>query len=1057
MSTENIDPARAAGSAKHVAQTAQKPLSAAQEHNMTGLTPQHQAKGDIEKDTAAQSKSRSRPVIKMKRTGHSGPFPLPGRSLLSPGTPTEGAKKPRAHCHRVSPVPLPVIPGMNDARPNPGAEIQSSIPHSESAIGSLKSNGSPKTATKSTAAIRPAVETSQTPPAPPTPSPIEQELPPTSTDTAQSHDEMSHPTVSQTKPTSQNSQVAIPPEIQHIFDSALDDESYKVWKDEFGNRVPTAGALLPAGYQKLDHPEFPWICPVRACRKMLPTLMGLGKHFCNSHRAAQLNDNLDGTLTDLGTYANPNAGNGKYSGSFAKPPIIVSKKAMTLAEAPMLEPTLHYRAALKFNKPTVPQRGGPYRRSGATETPIEDDEASSEVTDEATAKALHMANPDRPYDTWPDGSGVLVPVPGGLFPDGYKQDDTIPGLPWICPIRSCRHVFRDSHGLGYHLKTLHSGCRLNDNLDGTLSILSTDDVETPPVIVSRIPRDHEPIVAPSSFLSESSQSKKARRLSGVPGHTGKESPVPASPVPAASAASQTESSPDIEPHIISDVGIDLAADGRPYRQWWSETGELISMAGALIPDGYKLDDSSPHGPWICPVRSCRALCRDRRALGHHFMATHRSDELNDNSDGTFSVVGSHQGAAARVVSRKPLNPNNPPVAAPRLPPNCLESRKGGTVPFKEPSTDESTKPSTYANPEPFIEQPMESSSTANTPSADPGKPERLWSQVCLQVGKESSVPDIPELKALLKLPQVRDLAVTHKLPQDLSLKQVSGLIIQAVGEENPTPCTECRRHEVPYSTCVSVPEQAVKLVFGYLGTSSRSCANCTIRKQSSACSLRKLSTLPWNLLPQSKRRMKRKFDDMTELDDEDSVADLASEGTAGRRRTRGAPALSNTSDLWDVDDDHGDEEADTQQPPPLEPKSKIVTLRTRAASHSTAPESNLQMEQWEKYDGRVGKLADGKYFQTTVNLFYSTYSYSLPRPPKTRSLPETKLDHRQPSSRRLLDNLPHTKPIRLPLRHHFLPRRHRALRQHAPICCRREQDARLHASVCLRQGQGEDG
>lgn len=189
--------------------------------------------------------------------------------------------------------------------------------------------------------------------------------------------------------------------------------------DEAGNTFTTAGALLPAGYQKSEDPEFPWACPIRSCRRLLPSLAGLGKHFCNSHRATRFNDNLDGTLSDLGPYINSNVGDGKSSGGFAKPALIVSKKTMSLEESPMVEPSLHRRAAESGRKPTVPQRGGPRRISGVEETPTDDvedaprgrneplsaDPLDDETCDSSAAagtdRVYDMANPDRPYNMWP--------------------------------------------------------------------------------------------------------------------------------------------------------------------------------------------------------------------------------------------------------------------------------------------------------------------------------------------------------------------------------------------------------------------------------------------------------------------------------------------------------------------------------------------------------------------------------------------------------------------------------------------------------------------------------
>lgn len=205
--------------------------------------------------------------------------------------------------------------------------------------------------------------------------------------------------------------------------------------------MSTTGALLPPGYQKSDNPHFPWRCPVRSCRKLFTTLSGLGRHFCvsrstarlasrfgahircltwqNSHRAARLNDNMDGTFSDLGQYVGAIVGDGRNSGGFAKPPIVVSKKPMSLVESPMVEPR-EYPI-----RPTVPQRGGPRRSQTADaasdgadgHADSENDAASRVSISESNQrlsppaggdKVFTMANPDRPYNMWPGKCRCLL-------------------------------------------------------------------------------------------------------------------------------------------------------------------------------------------------------------------------------------------------------------------------------------------------------------------------------------------------------------------------------------------------------------------------------------------------------------------------------------------------------------------------------------------------------------------------------------------------------------------------------------------------------------------------
>lgn len=94
--------------------------------------------------------------------------------------------------------------------------------------------------------------------------------------------------------------------------------------------------MLPPGYQQFNHPEFPWICPIRSCRELFDALFGLGKHFNISHRASRLNDNMDGTLSELGKYDSATKGDEILHGGYAKPPLLVSKKPISLADNPML-------------------------------------------------------------------------------------------------------------------------------------------------------------------------------------------------------------------------------------------------------------------------------------------------------------------------------------------------------------------------------------------------------------------------------------------------------------------------------------------------------------------------------------------------------------------------------------------------------------------------------------------------------------------------------------------------------------------------------------------------
>ncbi|KAH6843364.1 hypothetical protein B0I37DRAFT_216685 [Chaetomium sp. MPI-CAGE-AT-0009] len=689
---------------------------------------------------------------------------------------------------------------------------------------------------------------------------------------------------------------------------------------------------------------------------MLPGLNGLGRHFCNSHRATRFNDNEDGTLTDLGTYANPNTGNGRSSGGFAKPPLVVSKKQMTLAEAPMVPSSLHYGAHLHLtSKPTIPQRGGPRRLSTNAPNPLSGDSDSAETDDDeptspsevsevsaanapSESRQFDMANPDRPYNMWRDSSGTLVPLNNVLIPEGYKHDTTIPDRPWICPVRSCRRLFKAPVDFGNHFRGHHRGSRLNDNLDGTFSVVGKNDDTLPAVVVSRDPTNTQVIgeplrpVYPRGMAAKSILWVKATEPDPNPNSIRKE--------------------PRVGPEIIdvdARVALELATEGRPYGEWWDESGELVNMAGALIPEGYQLDDTFPDRPWVCPVRSCRSACKFRTNLGYHFVSVHKSCSLNDNGDGTFSVVGLHNDAAPRVVSKKPLEPNEPPPPPPCLPPYSLESRMAGRQ--KGSATE-----SRAASPGTSNEASGDVTGARSESAVD-----RLWDHI------RSAVPELslsdgqtPEMEILLRLPKVRDLnIIPGTLPSDLNRKQITALAIQLVGEQNPRACSECRRHDGPFDCCVSLPGHAAQRLYHWLATSSRACASCIARKRSSACSLRKLGS-GW------------------ERPSDGIAADAEWGNELSRRRRSARLFLANGDGDGDGEGDESDEESHPREPQPR--RTRLVTLKvTRSAAngrparepHVPAWEGNgateraLHMEDWEMDEGRVNTAGEALAFSST--------------------------------------------------------------------------------------------
>lgn len=100
--------------------------------------------------------------------------------------------------------------------------------------------------------------------------------------------------------------------------------------EQNGARISSRGVIFPAGY-KFHEGTHPYICPMRDCRRLLKSLESLAGHFGASHSYAAVNDNLDGTLSQLGSYRN-------RSGS--SPCMVVSQVALAPDAPPPATPSL---------------------------------------------------------------------------------------------------------------------------------------------------------------------------------------------------------------------------------------------------------------------------------------------------------------------------------------------------------------------------------------------------------------------------------------------------------------------------------------------------------------------------------------------------------------------------------------------------------------------------------------------------------------------------------------------------------------------------------------------
>ncbi|KAM7220454.1 hypothetical protein V8F06_004233 [Rhypophila decipiens] len=412
----------------------------------------------------------------------------------------------------------------------------------------------------------------------------------------------------------------------------------------------------------------------------------------------------------------------------------------------------------------------------------------------------------------------------------------MPDRPWICPFRSCRRLYAKIKDLGTHFHKLHRGCLVNDNKDGTFSVLTQHDrmsslahADDPPRIISQDADNDQPLENPQKPIYRTPTNIKwvdvFSEEVGVRGHKAPQSSV----TPAVSLETVEEAAPvgvrnDNRPTLTR------ATNQRLYCEWhgadpYNENGELISMAGALIPEGYKCDRTFFNRPFICPVRTCRITCKLKKGLGNHFTHSHAGQTLNDNGDGTFSIVGSYLGKDPKVVSKDPLAPDAPPIAEPQIP--LSANLDPGEERLKALQADAAE---------------LASKAEAQVESPEPeakSDPAGLWRYITENTGLSGPPPDHVGIRYLLKLPRVRDLVLNEEIPAALDTRQIGAILIYVTGKSHDKACTRCLRDGVvPFNECVNtvwIESEGYRALYGsYI----RSCANCLYNKRGNHCSVK---------------------------------------------------------------------------------------------------------------------------------------------------------------------------------------------------------------------------
>ncbi|KAK3361608.1 hypothetical protein B0T24DRAFT_538569 [Lasiosphaeria ovina] len=376
------------------------------------------------------------------------------------------------------------------------------------------------------------------------------------------------------------------------------------------------------------------------------------------------------------------------------------------------------------------------------------------------------------------------------------------------------------------------------------------------------------------------------------------------------------------------------------------TGTLKRTCGTLIPDGYTLDETVEDRQWICPIRSCRRLYSSRRHLGSHFTMHHLDCHLNDNLDGTFSIlppVGTSTkiDALPMVVSRDPLNQE--PLASPKQAAKHLDGKA---------SVQRAAAP-------------MQATAVVRPELVD--READLWTYLCCCVGKILPIPDNENMRCLLSLPRVRDIHQNLQKGRlrDPDLRQLMALAIQATGTEVKKACTHCRRKGGTWDICVNAPP-GVDLR-ETLSTSCRCCASCLLSAVPSQCSVKNVSKGLLDSVSDQRGGRPRRPD--TAVDDEEGEDEFS----------QLLPDATEDENDGDNEDDsvflrRSKRRASTEgtEPPT---KRKAVTLmipsRVREAPSSTNanPKTHvLEMEDWETGAGRIADKAQTNVAFSTAYL-----------------------------------------------------------------------------------------
>jgi len=272
---------------------------------------------------------------------------------------------------------------------------------------------------------------------------------------------------------------------------------------------------------------------------------------------------------------------------------------------------------------------------------------------------------------------------------------------------------------------------------------------------------------------------------------------------------------------VSSIEVAEPESGRLYTMWPDTTGQFTPLCGALLPSGYQLDTTYPGRAWVCPVRTCRKACVKRQDLGFHFERAHYASLLNDNCDGTFSILEVYRKRVmvkggrllvkgpCLVVSKNPIGPHAPlpPIRLPDYVDNFRDHHARQVLnPTPVPLPSVPTAPSAPTAPI------APTAPRATRAAAHSGDTDALWRYIRPRLDHTRYVPSKYYIRQMLSLPRQRDLQLREQaIFIEKKDRDVAAMIIQVTGELNDKGCNRCREGKGPFDECVVIAPNILHL------------------------------------------------------------------------------------------------------------------------------------------------------------------------------------------------------------------------------------------------------